>query len=94
MVELGWIKISIESNWVEREPVVSDENAFDRLLEDDASRNFWQLVGRLTVTQERQVLLDPQRRDLVLDGLQDGVTQLALSAARKRDPVQQSSITL
>ena len=87
MVELGRIKISLESNWVEREPVVSDENAFDRLLEIDASRNFRPLVGRLTVTQERQVLLDPQRRDLVLDGLQDGVTQLALSAARKRDPV-------
>ena len=72
--------------WMNDKPVVSDEDAFDRLLEDDASRDFRPLVRRIPVTQERQVLLDPQRRDLVLDGLENGVTQLALSPARKRDP--------
>ncbi len=38
------------------------------------------------MTQERRVLLDPQRRDLILDRLENRVTKFALSSARKSDP--------
>ncbi len=69
-------------------PVVSDENPLDGFVKNDASRNFRPLVGRVTVSEEGKVLLDPQRLDLFLNRVQNRVPDLSLRPAGKRDPIK------
>ena len=68
-------------------PVISDEDPLDGFVKNDASWNLRPLVGRVAVPEEGEVLLDPQRLDLLLDRVQDRVPDLALGSSWKRDPI-------